>query len=522
VAPEFFWCRVRVLGYTTGPGPLVSLPADGDAIMPDNESTNPYSASNDTAQPVVPPPEGKYHTAPIPTTGMPGGIPYIIGNEAAERFSYYGMSGILFVFLTQHLINVSGEPNTMSPEQAREWVHYFIAAVYAFPILGAILSDWLLGKYYTIISISLLYCVGHALLAIMDFPAVTGIDPKWMLGAGLICLSLGAGGIKPCVSAHVGDQFGKLNEHLITRVFGWFYFSINLGSVVSMALCPWLLDKYGPGWAFGVPGILMAIATLAFWMGRHKFIHIPAAGNQFFRETFSPIGIRAIFNLIPLYVLIFPFFMLFDQTHSAWVEQAESMNGDFGFFTALPSQLQAVNPAFILLFIPLFSYVIYPAIDVVFKLTPLRKIGIGMFMTAVSFAIIAVAQQRIDAGETPHMMWQIVAYAVLTAAEVMVSITSLEFSYTQAPRKMKSFIMGLYLLVAIALGNIVTARVNGYLDVQKKAGSPLLEGANYYWFFTGLMLASAVVFVVWSQFYRGSTFIQGAEHDAEALAVAEP
>ena len=73
----------------------------------------------------------------------------------------------------------------MSPEQAKEWTHYFIAAVYAFPIVGAILSDWLLGKYRTIVFVSLLYCVGHAVLALMDYPQVTHIDPKWMLAVGL-------------------------------------------------------------------------------------------------------------------------------------------------------------------------------------------------------------------------------------------------------------------------------------------------------------------------------------------------
>jgi POT family proton-dependent oligopeptide transporter len=399
----------------------------------------------------------------------------------------------------------------MRPEEAKEWVHYFIAAVYAFPIVGAILSDGLLGKYRTIIWVSLLYCVGHAILAVMDFPAITGIEPKWLLAAGLVCLSMGAGGIKPCVSANVGDQFGRQNEHLITKVFGWFYFSINLGAVVSTVACPWLLEHHGPGWAFGVPGVLMALATFTFWLGRNKYVHIPPGGAKFVEETLSPSGIRAVLNLIPLYMFIFPFFMLFDQTHSAWVEQAKSMNGDFGLFTVLPSQLQAVNPALILLFIPIFTYFIYPTIDKVFLLTPLRKIGIGLFLTAASFAIIALAQQRIDAGARPHMMWQIVAYMVLTAAEVMVSITSLEFSYTQAPKKMKSFVMGLYLLVAIALGNILTAMVNGYLDEQKQAGSPLLEGARYYWFFTIVMLVAAGIFVVWSQFYRGQTYIQGED-----------
>jgi POT family proton-dependent oligopeptide transporter len=455
----------------------------------------------------------KYRTTPQQISTMPPGIPYIIGNEAAERFSYYGMSGILFAFLTEHLRNASGAAAHMSPELAKEWTHDFITAVYAFPIVGAILSDWLLGKYRTIVSVSLLYCVGHAVLAFMDYPQITHTEPRLLLAVGLFLISLGAGGIKPCVSAHVGDQFGKQNEHLIPKVFGWFYFSINFGSTFSMLLMPLLLadKRFGPAWAFGVPGVLMGIATLVFWLGRYRYVHIPPAGNNFFRETFSRDGVRAVLNLVPLYLLIFPFFTLFDQTHSSWVDQAKSMDCTIFGYTLLPSQLQAVNPILILILIPIFSYAIYPALNQVFEMTPLRRIAIGLFVTAASFAIIAIAQQRIDAGQRPHIAWQLVAYVVITAAEVMVSITALEFSYTQAPKKMKSFIMGVYLLVAIALGNFFTARVNGYIEDQKALGSKVLEGANYFWFFTGVMLATAFVFLVFMQFYRGRTYIQGEE-----------
>jgi POT family proton-dependent oligopeptide transporter len=82
---------------------------------------------------------------------------------------------------------------------------------------------------------------------------------------------------------------------------------------------------------------------------------------------------------------------------------------------------------------------------------------------------------------------------------------------------MKSFVMGLYLLVAIALGNILTAFINGYLHQQKVAGSPLLVGAAYYWFFTGFMVLAAVAFVIWSQFYKGSTYIQGDATSEDAV-----
>src|SRR5688500_13035946 len=103
--------------------------------------------------------------------GMPPGIPYIVGNEAAERFSFYGMTAILFVFMTNHIAlgtTADGARVRMSEAEATAWTHNFKAAAYFFPILGAILSDWLLGKYRTIISLSLVYCAGHAVLACLD------------------------------------------------------------------------------------------------------------------------------------------------------------------------------------------------------------------------------------------------------------------------------------------------------------------------------------------------------------------
>jgi POT family proton-dependent oligopeptide transporter len=100
-------------------------------------------------------------------------------------------------------------------------------------------------------------------------PASAIDETRLGLGVGLALISIGSGGIKPCVSAHVGDQFGPSNESLLPRVFSWFYFAINLGAFVSSLLTPWLLDRHGPGWAFGVPGIFMAAATVIFWMGRH-------------------------------------------------------------------------------------------------------------------------------------------------------------------------------------------------------------------------------------------------------------
>jgi POT family proton-dependent oligopeptide transporter len=197
------------------------------------------------------------------------------------------------------------------------------------------------------------------------------------------------------------------------------------------------------------------------------------------------------------------FWCLFDQTASAWVLQAKSMDMRLLGITWLPSQLQAVNPLLILLFVPLFSSVIYPAIERIFPLTPLRKIGLGMFLTVPAFSISGLIQVWIDGGAMPSIAWQVLAYALLTAAEVMVSITCLEFSYTQAPPSIKSIVMSFY-LASIAIGNEFTAVVNALISRQPV--DRWLAGANYYWFFTVIMLLAAIAFVGVALAYRGRTY----------------
>ncbi len=510
-------------------------------------------------------------TAPDPKeTGFPKGVPFIIGNELAERFSFYGMKGILVIFMTTYLLGPGGELETMNREEAMTVYHLFTMSAYFFPMIGALIADIFLGKYRTILWLSLLYCVGHGLLALMDVaPHTMGIGMKPFLFAGLACIAMGSGAIKPCVSAHVGDQFGTGNKHMLTQIFNWFYFSINIGAASSMILTPIFLQASwgGPWLAFGLPGVLMAIATITFWMGRNVFIHVPAAGfDAFVKETFSPDGKRAIFNLIPLFMIFVPvFWAIFDQTGSSWVLQTEQMNRNFLGHQWLPSQVQAVNPILILVSIPIFTYVLYPLGDKVWKLTPLRKIGIGFVFTAAAFALSAIIETWITSGSTavisamwadlgaaapegvtmptkmndmlqivkeagwtsddiapylgsmPNIGWQFLAYIIITAGEILVSIVCLEFAYTQSPKKMKSFVMGIFML-GISLGNFYVAGVNFIMEKTKdEAGNTPLDGANYYWFFSGLMIATLLVYIVYTQFYKGKTYIQG-EEDQEIIA----
>ncbi|MEZ6126832.1 MAG: MFS transporter [Planctomycetaceae bacterium] len=561
--------------------------------------------------------ERRYLTAPDPSeTGWPKGVPYIIGNEACERFSYYGMRAILQIHMTalfvaqvvgrkaQELAGAAEAAAQATPEmiqtaelQAQETVHLFAAGVYAFPMIGAVIADRLLGKYHTILSLSIVYCLGHLVLALSD-DTLNGM----YLGLGLI--AVGSGGIKPCVSAHVGDQFGKGNWDKVSKVFQWFYFSINFGSFFATLLIPWLHEHYGAGVAFGVPGILMFLATVAFWMGRHVFVHVPArpAGQLglldavsstlmflgfigiplFAHDLLSPLvlwssmiacaaaglllfrtrqlkqqddgfmavsvyslgalargenrkaaaeaaasgaepgqierhwlfgaaakrfgrevaeGPQAVLGIIATFAFVSVFWALFDQHMSSWIRQAKQMNLTVMGVELLPSQIQSLNPLLVMGLLPFVTFVLYPGLEKIgFQPTPLRKMTLGMFTASLAFVLVALIQRRIDTNEpnSVSVLWQFFPYLVMTLAEVMVSVTGLEFAYTQAPKPMKSTIMGLWLL-AVSFGNVLVALLSRFEDLSLQ---------NFFWLFAGLMALAAVLFGTYAMFYRYKDYSQ--------------
>jgi POT family proton-dependent oligopeptide transporter len=146
-------------------------------------------------------------------------------------------------------------------------------------------------------------------------------------------------------------------------------------------------------------------------------------------------------------------------------------------------------------------------------MAPLHKIEIGMFVTAACFLVPIWIETQIQQGGKPSIGWQFLAYLILTAAEVLVSIPALEFAYTQAPRKMKSLIQSINLL-SISLGNIFGAVVNHV--IRNADGTSKLPGASYYWFFAIAMLVTAAIFVPLAGWYKQKREYIQDEAPAEA------
>ncbi|MEJ7727812.1 MAG: POT family MFS transporter [Polyangiaceae bacterium] len=453
----------------------------------------------------------------------PRQIAFIIGNEGCERFSFYGMKNILTFFLIHYLL--------IGEAQAKTNYHLFVSAVYWFPLIGGWLSDRFLGKYRTILWLSLLYCVGHLCLAVFERSAM-----GFYAGLGLI--ALGAGGIKPCVSAHVGDQFNEENKDGAKSVFNLFYWIINFGSFFASALIPKTLEWYGAKVAFGIPGVLMLIATVVFWMGRDLYVHVPPTGknpHSFLRIVLDAIknrghdaeargdapaaarkphwldgalarhpaesveGAKAVFRVLSIFAPIPIFWALFDQKGSTWIVQATNMDRSVGSMTLAPSQLMALNPLLVMLIIPFNTLVLYPALERRgLRLTPLRRMGAGMVFTGVAFLLVAAIEAVLVGGNKLHVFWQAAPYLVLTLGEVLVSTTGLEFAYTQAPREMKSTIMSFWNLT-VSVGNLLTAAVSA-LNV--------FSGPMQYLFFAGLIFIAATAFALIASRYVMVDFFQ--------------
>lgn len=545
-----------------------------------------------------------YQTKPsADLTTWPKGIPYIIGNEGCERFSYYGMNAILYVYLVSMYATVGLEGDA-SGNLATSTIHLFKTGVYAFPLIGAIIADRFLGKYQTIIWLSLVYCLGHLVLAVTE-------GSLFGLQMGLLFIAIGSGGIKPCVSANVGDQFGKSNWHLVRKVYQMFYFIINFGSFFAVIFIPLLKEWFGFRVAFGVPGVLMFIATVVFWMGRKDFVHVPpspggkiglvdslssilllmsvgslvftvgqpgwimasvsltclALGMWLFaarqrlqpdngflavatfsvqeftrvhilrapalaqttvmnqrsgpgilikgvagariREKFGEEavdGALAVIRVMTVFAMVTFFWSLFEQHSSSWIRQAIMMNLTldlplFGQVEILASQVPSMNPILVMLLIPFLNYAVYPVFEKMgIKATPLRRMTFGMGLASVAFAVVALLQLKID-GQPQHSVsvaWQLLPYILITLAEVLVSVTGLEFAYTQAPQRMKSTIMSFWLLT-IAVGNMLVALTAKYSDLK-------LE--NFFWLFAFLMAIATCIFGMRAVFYHSKEYPQ--------------
>uniref|UniRef100_A0A8C2UGE6 Solute carrier family 15 member 2 n=1 Tax=Coturnix japonica TaxID=93934 RepID=A0A8C2UGE6_COTJA len=542
-------------------------------------------------------------------SNYPLSIAFIVVNEFCERFSYYGMRGMwpmgrdypILVFLY------------MMAWRSRVLL-YMVSVVFQNKLQATTSDNWL-GKYKTIIYLSIVYVVGHLIKSVGAIPSLGNQAVHVVLFmVGLFLIALGTGGIKPCISAFGGDQFEEEHTSERSKFFSVFYLSINAGSLISTFVTPVLrgdVKCFGEdcyALAFGVPAALMVLALVVFIAGSGLYRKTPPQGNvllevckcigfaiknrlknrsrqipkrdhwldwaseKYSKELIGEVKMvtRVLFLFLPLPM----FWALFDQQVQYSTLQ--------GIYVLQPDQMQFLNPLLILVFIPIFDLGLYPLISMCkFNFTPIRKMATGMILAGMAFGLAAIVEVKInvsiseaipqkylafpdmfvlmflysvlfvcetnqkmlyfilvsrydngkcitETGEftldlglldfgasytvvitnvsggavqtwksedikanNVHMAWQLPQYLLISAGEVMFSITGLAFSYSQSPASMKSVLQAGWLLT-VAVGNTLV------LVVAQAA--PMAQWAEFV-LFTVLLFAVCIIFSIMGYFY---------------------
>mmetsp|Transcript_3035 Transcript_3035/g.4452 ORF Transcript_3035/g.4452 Transcript_3035/m.4452 type:complete len:603 (+) Transcript_3035:38-1846(+) len=456
----------------------------------------------------------------------------IILVELIERFAFYGFKAILVLYISEELN--FGDEYSKIVTHAFIVTAYFtpiLGSAFADSKVGRFWTIFVLTIVYAIgeaiITLS-------AFLPKSGEPDDKQWVKLAVSIVGLFFSGLGTGGIKPNVSTYGADQIDEDDKDLKTSFFSMFYFSINLGSTVSTILLPILKQYIGYGWSFLIPAVSIAVVALIFGIFKRKYKNrdirdtivlnvivivfwgvISTIYNFFYtlvrctwhkylkglffcfcpsrlddasyqipnlvddvpnwtkRYTKRQVAdVKKAIKIATCMVFVPVFWALYDQHASTWVLQAKRMNKSFFWDIQLPPDaIQASNPIFILLLVPIFDRIVYPLITKCkIKLTPMRKLGAGLVILFVSFAVSWIIefalminkQHHPDQVEPPlylHMFLLLPQNFLLCMAEVLFSITGLEFAYDEAPSSMKSIMSAVWLLY-ISAGNLIVVFVS--------------------------------------------------------------
>ncbi|HKI38446.1 MAG TPA: MFS transporter [Gemmataceae bacterium] len=419
----------------------------------------------------------------------PIGFWFFFWGEFAERASFYGMKAILTLYMINELkLNEANAGTTMS---------VFIAGCYFLPLIGGWIADRYLGKYWTIVGFSLPYVVGQLMIGISHgpFPYIA-----------MALLAMGSGVIKPNISTLMGltyDQQRPGQDQLRSDAFSMFYGAINIGSAMSTLVMPELRTRYGYFAAFMFPAVLMTLALTLFALGKRFYaVEVIQRTEKTPEERAQQWALLG--RLFGLFLLVTFFWAIFDQHATTWIFFAKKyLDLNLFGYEVQPDQVQALNPIFIVAFLPVASVLWRLLARWGLKVRPTDKMVVGFLLTAGAMAVHAVAGYlAVQSGAKVSLAWQVGAFLVITFAEILISVTGLELAFTAAPKAMKGFVTGCW-LVTVAAANLF---INAYVTRLYPSDSPgwhFPTPAGYFTALTLMMLVVTVAFVfVARQFNR--------------------
>jgi POT family proton-dependent oligopeptide transporter len=375
----------------------------------------------------------------------PPGLPVLFFTEMWERFSFYCMLSILSLYMNESL--------GFSTALVGQIYGAYIALVYFSPLFGGLLADRVLGFGRAILIGAVFMGTGHFLLA---FPPLTTFF------AGLCCLIIGNGLFKPNISTLLGNLYRNMPEKR-DEAYNIFYMGINLGAFLSPIVAAYLRNTFGWHYAFGAAGIGMIFSFTIFASLRRHTVEGEAVNKTSHRSREIELTPRQerdrIIALLLVFAIVVVFWMVFHQnglTLTFWARDATN--------TTLPPELmQVINPFFVLFFTPLIVALWLRLRRRGREPSTAAKIGIGMLLTACSYAIMTTA--GLAGGDTGRVSiaWLISTYAVITLGELCLSPMGLSLTNKLAPARLRGLMMGGW-FTATAIGSYLSGLTGSFWD----------------------------------------------------------
>jgi POT family proton-dependent oligopeptide transporter len=412
--------------------------------------------------------------------GHPPGLFLLFFTEMWERFSYYGMRGILILYLTKAWL----EGGLAIDEQKATLIYgFFTGFVYFTPIIGGWLADKFLGQRLSITIGGFTMMAGQLVLFAMN--------SHLGMYLGLFLLIIGNGFFKPNISTLVGGLY-KEGDDRRDSAFSIFYMGINLGAFLAPLVIGILTDgifatksetgeivSYGYRYGFLAAAIGMFLGQILFNLLAEKYLgdlgKRPNAVSSSDLDEFNPKDIekpltheeKQRINVIFIFFLFAIFFWAgFEQAGSSLSLYTDKyIDREFMGSIIPTSWFQSVNPLFIVLLAPLFS--IFWNTKYGKKLTSPVKLGLGMVILGIGFFFMlgAVAERGGDVQDQAvkaSLMWLIMTYLIHTIGELFLSPVGLSVVTKLSPPKLASVLMGVWLLssfVANILGGFLASSV---------------------------------------------------------------
>ncbi|KAG2204743.1 hypothetical protein INT46_008326 [Mucor plumbeus] len=500
--------------------------------------------------------------------GIPLAACFILVNEFCERFAYYGGS----TPFQNYVQNGPGDDPAGQLDRGQSTAtalqNFFTFFCYFTPMLGAIIADGYIGRYWTIIIFSIVYMVGWLILTTTSIPSAleNGAGfPGYVVA--LVVIGFGTGGIKGIVSPLCADQYRKTENYVkelksgelvvvdydlsIQHLYNWFYWAINVGSLLGGVICPLLELNVGFYAAFLLPTCMFAIAIMVFIAGS-KLYYKPTATDSVILKAWRVItfankqaklpenkearkrsndimdfakkesDIPAVSEWSPeareaakwddtfvdelkqaimackIFVPLSIYWVSYNQLSNNLLSQAGVMNKPAG----LPNDIMNnFDPIALIIFIPITDGIFYPLLrKYKINFASQKRITLGFFLGALAMVYAAVVQHYIyiddlfisSLGKQSNVsvFLQIPCYVLIAFSEIFASITSMEFAYTHAPKSMKSLVSALSLWP-----NCVAALIS-------LAISPSAQDPNMVWVYTGVAIGAFVTGIIYYFMFR--------------------